>query len=87
MSGFMWVVNHVDKGYGVNTPLNAKEIKQHTFTIMKEWPSVIEKFHLEDIHNSELGYGLKEKISTRHHGKLLRIFLNGIFHLGMLKMM
>ena len=76
MSAFMQVVNRVDRGYGVNTTLNAKERRQHTFKIVKEWPSVIEKLHLEGIYNSELGYDLKEKILTNQEYNLLKVYEN-----------
>ena len=47
----LWVVNRMDQGYGADIPLNAKEKREHTFKILKEWPNVVKELHLKNICN------------------------------------
>ena len=53
MAAFLWVVNRMDQGYGVDIPLNAKEKRDHTYKIVKEWPNAVKELHLKNIYDPE----------------------------------
>ena len=62
MSAFLRATNRMMMNYGADDNLSKEEKKEHTYRVLRDWPSATEQLHLGNICKSELGIHLGDKL-------------------------
>ena len=71
MSAFLWATNRMNMNNGADVNFSKKE---HTFRVLRDWPSATEQLHLGNLYNSELGIHLGDKLWNNQQYSALNVY-------------
>ena len=74
MAAFQFAVNCIIMNYGEDIDLSENEKKTHAYRVLREWPSAREQLHLAQLHNSENGIDLGEKLMVNQQYHTLNVY-------------
>ena len=74
MVAFQFAVNRILINYGEDINLSENVKKIHAHTVLHEWPSARDQFHLGQLYNSKCGIHLEEKLWVNQQYNTLNIY-------------
>ena len=74
MSAFLWATNRMNMNNDADVNVSKKEKKEHTFRVLRDWPSATEQLHLGNLNNSELGIHLGDKLWNLQQYSALNVY-------------
>ena len=77
MSAFLWASNRMIMNYGADVNLSKKEKKEHTFRVLRDWPSTT--VYLGNLYNSEHGIYLGDKLWNNQQYNALNVYKNLVY--------